>query len=224
MSNFYYNLCGGLNTQLTPIIMGADSKKMYWADGFNVEPFKNQGIARQKGNKVILNLAEKIEPKEPKILEGEENPCEDGTQTESVKAFEAVETSARAEGFSSAFSPVALYAYPKGAENFVLALSDGRIFYVEPAGAALREVYDFDTEISSVDFEYFLDGLVILPKTKAGSAVEGIYFNLSMKPEADVLNFKNTDGEAILAGAVCGYAGRLWISSGDTLLFSFGHV
>ena len=31
MGNFYYNLQGGLNTQLTPVLMGAESKIMYWA-------------------------------------------------------------------------------------------------------------------------------------------------------------------------------------------------
>mgnify|MGYP001086548432 FL=1 len=63
MGNFYYNLQGGLNTQLTPVLMGAESKIMYWADGFNVEPYKNQGITRQKGNQLLLKLAGKIPPR-----------------------------------------------------------------------------------------------------------------------------------------------------------------
>lgn len=95
MKNFYYNLCGGLNTQLTPIIMGADSRKMYWADGFNVEPYKNQGIARQKGNKTLLKIAEKIGPR----------PAGDGAETMAGAAFAETDAQAPTGGDLSAFLP-----------------------------------------------------------------------------------------------------------------------
>ncbi len=197
--------------------MGADSRKMYWADGFNVEPYKNQGIARQKGNKTLLKIAEKIGPR----------PAGDGAETMAGAAFAETDAQAPTGGDLSAFLPVGVVPYPKGGENFVLALSDGRIFYCEAAGSALREIYDFGAESAGVlaefegfCFEYFLDGLVILPKSQSGKAVEGIYFNPGAVREVDKLNFKNADGEPILAGAVCGYASRLWISSGDTLYYS----
>ena len=195
MSNFFYNLCGGLNTQLTPIMMGANTKKMYWASGFNVEPFKNQGVARQKGNKVFFNAAESVPLKN-------------------------TEEGAPAEELLSPAVPVALCSYPKGDKNFIMAHADGRIFSFDAAISSVKEIYDFGEEISGAVFEYFLDGIVILPKTLSGKAIDGIYFNAAASPQADCLNFKNTAGELIAAGCVCQYAGRLWISSGDTLYYT----
>ena len=32
---------------------------MYWADAFNVEPYKTQGITRQKGNQLLLDIGSK---------------------------------------------------------------------------------------------------------------------------------------------------------------------
>ena len=204
----YYNLQGGLNTQLTPIMMGADTQKMYWAEGSNVEPYKKQGITRQKGNQILLELASKIKPKEKKP----EN------QVSQVK--KANVKSAGTEDDLTGFKPVGAIAYPKGSKNIVLALSDGRIFYFKEATGTLNEIYDFDWKIESYVFEYFLDGLVVLPELYAGRAIEGFLFNPDADEETDILNFKNARGETIKATAVCQYAGRLWISSGSTLYYS----
>lgn len=208
MGNFYYNLQGGLNTQLTPVMLGADTKKMYWADGFNVEPYKNQGITRQKGNQTVLNISEKINPKQilPKTLGN--------------KAKEAYVKLAEPEAVSMEFEPVGIAAYPRGSKNFVLALSDGRIFYFTDAAGGLKEVHDFDCELEGFVFEYFLDGLVILPKSPYRETIEGVYFNPQNSAPVDFLNFKNADGKTIEACSVCQYAGRLWISSGSTLYYS----
>jgi hypothetical protein len=56
MSNFYYNLSGGINTAKTRIGMGQDTKKLYWWDSKNVEILKNQGVCRQKGNVKLFSL------------------------------------------------------------------------------------------------------------------------------------------------------------------------
>ncbi len=208
MGNFYYNLQGGLNTQLTPIMLGADSKKMYWADAFNVEPYKNQGITRQKGNQTFLKVASKI-PARRKNPENADN----------VEASENFQQEASGNDLNG-FVPAGVCAYPKGSKNLVLALSDGRIFYFDEATDALNEVYDFNRKISSYVFEYFLDGLVIQPEIYAGRAIEGIYFNPDNDEETDSLNFKDARGEAIKGTSICQYAGRLWISSGSTLYYS----
>ena len=220
MGNFYYNLCGGLNTQLTPVMMGADTKKMYWADGFNVEPYKNQGIARQKGNKTMLEISALIKPKTDETLPEQGTEYDNEAETLSVEALTEEGKPPLTGSDLSAFSPVALVAYPKGGENFLLGLSDGRVFAFDRAASSLRVVYDFGVETVNFAFEYFLDGIVILPKTQSGKPLDGIYYNPSMKNPVEFLNFKTADGEAISDGAVCGYAGRLWISSGDTLYYS----
>lgn len=208
MGNFYYNLQGGLNTQLTPIMLGADTKKIYWADGYNVEPYKNQGITRQKGNQTLLDISAKIKGKQiiPKPL--------------NITGIRAGFKSAEPEAFLMDFEPAGVAAYPKGSKNLVLAVSDGRIFYFTDATGAVNLVYDFECEISGFAFEYFLDGLVILPKSAEGEVIQGIYFNPSNKLQVDSLNFKNASGESIEAVSVCQYAGRLWISSGSTLYYS----
>ncbi len=56
MSNFYYNLSGGINTAKTRIGMGQDTKRLYWWDSKNVEILKNQGVCRQKGNVKLFDL------------------------------------------------------------------------------------------------------------------------------------------------------------------------
>jgi len=208
MGNFYYNLQGGLNTQLTPVLMGAESKIMYWADGFNVEPYKNQGITRQKGNQLLLKLAGKIPPRPNKP----ESLAAEGSIPEN--------TQEPPESDLSAVMPVGACAYPKGVKNFILALSDGRIFYFKDDLSTLNLIYDFERDISDYVFEYFLDGIVILPKKYTGSAIDGIYYNIYASEKVGRLNFKNSRGEVILASSVCQYAGRLWISSESTLYYS----
>jgi len=199
MGNFYYNLYGGLNTGLTPIKMGADTNKMYWADAFNVEPYKNQGVTRQKGNQVLLDLSKKIDFKN--------------------SASEALSRDAAGEA-TRGVKPIGGSEYPKGGKNFVLGLSDGRIFHFDAASGVLKQVYDFGREISKFVFEYFLDGLVILPVKYDGEAIDGIYYNILSTPKTRALNLKNPLGETISATAVCMYSGRLWVASGNTLYYS----
>ena len=57
----YYNLSGGINLSSTKTEMGLDTKRMYWADAYNVELLKNNGIKRQNGNAVYCELPEKEE-------------------------------------------------------------------------------------------------------------------------------------------------------------------
>lgn len=209
MENFYYNLIGGLNTELTPIVLGAKSAKVYWANAFNVEPYKNQGIIRQKGNQLIFSAADKIKPKAP-LAENIDSGHDSTNQNAAGQPQDDL-------------SPVKIAGvveYPKGGKNFVIAASDGRIFYFDAVTEALNQVFDFNAEISKFIFEYFLDGLVILPVKYAASALDGVYFNLNNAAKTEPLNFKNADGEIIRGTYVCQYASRLWISSGNTLYYS----
>ena len=57
----YYNLSGGINLSSTKTEMGLDTKRMYWADAYNVELLKNNGIKRQNGNAIYCELPEKEE-------------------------------------------------------------------------------------------------------------------------------------------------------------------
>lgn len=57
----YYNLSGGINQSLTKTELGLDTKRMYWADSKNIELLHNNGIRRQNGNAVYLELPEKEE-------------------------------------------------------------------------------------------------------------------------------------------------------------------
>ena len=54
MSNYYYNLAGGINLASTKTELGLDTKKIYWSDSENVEIYLNKGIIRQKGNAQIF--------------------------------------------------------------------------------------------------------------------------------------------------------------------------
>ena len=51
--------------------------------------------------------------------------------------------------------PVGACVYPKGVKNFILALSDGRIFYFKDDLSTLNLIYDFERDISDYVFEYF---------------------------------------------------------------------
>jgi len=116
MGNFYYNLIGGLNTELTPIKLGADNSKVYWAQALNVEPYKNQGVTRQKGNQIIFDARQKIP----------------------AKNFSTDASDEAAGGDLSPVKIVGVAEYPKGGENFVLALCDGRVFYFDATTGALN--------------------------------------------------------------------------------------
>lgn len=58
MENNYFNLSGGINQSLTKTALGCDVKKVCWSDSFNVELYQNVGIIKQKGNTVLIQLAE----------------------------------------------------------------------------------------------------------------------------------------------------------------------
>lgn len=209
MANFYYNLQGGLNTQLTPVKLGAESGKVYWTEGINVEPYKNQGVTRQKGNQIILDISKKI----------------DGA----------------AGGPSGDVLVIGAVEYPKGSKNLVIGLSDGRVFCFDRNLGTLKPVFDFNENenraeslsksgneaifpLSKFLFEYFLDGLVIIPQSSAPKAfkgfLDGIYYNPGFKNPVAALNLPKVDREVISVDSVCQYAGRLWVSSDATLYYS----
>ena len=52
----YYDLSGGTNLNMTKTELGADTRKLYWADSKNVEIYLNRGITKQKGNTLFLTL------------------------------------------------------------------------------------------------------------------------------------------------------------------------
>lgn len=54
----YYNLSGGINLGASKTELGLDTKRMYWSDSKNVELLNNNGIKRQNGNAVYLELPE----------------------------------------------------------------------------------------------------------------------------------------------------------------------
>lgn len=62
MQTFFYNLSGGINQSASKTALGLDVKKLYWADSKNIEILQNNGIVRQKGNTLLLqlNTAEEI--------------------------------------------------------------------------------------------------------------------------------------------------------------------
>lgn len=55
----YYDLSGGINLAVTKTELGLNTKKIYWADAENIEILSNKGIAKQKGNAIFYELAEK---------------------------------------------------------------------------------------------------------------------------------------------------------------------
>jgi hypothetical protein len=56
----YYNLSGGINQSLSKTELGADTKKVCWADSQNVEILNNRGIIRQKGNTLFSHVPDAI--------------------------------------------------------------------------------------------------------------------------------------------------------------------
>lgn len=56
MQTYFYNLAGGINQTTSKTALGLDTKKLYWADSQNVEILQNNGIIRQKGNVLLLQL------------------------------------------------------------------------------------------------------------------------------------------------------------------------
>lgn len=56
MQTFFYNLAGGINQSASKTALGLDTKKLYWADSQNIEILYDNGIIRQKGNALLLQL------------------------------------------------------------------------------------------------------------------------------------------------------------------------
>lgn len=56
MQTYFYNLAGGINQSASKTTLGLNTKKLYWADSKNIELLQNNGIIRQKGNTLLLNL------------------------------------------------------------------------------------------------------------------------------------------------------------------------
>lgn len=61
MKTFFYNLAGGINQAATKTELGLDTKVLYWSDSKNVEILQNNGIIRQKGNVLLLELNQQEE-------------------------------------------------------------------------------------------------------------------------------------------------------------------
>lgn len=61
MKTFFYNLAGGINQAATKTELGLDNKILYWADSKNVEILQNNGIIRQNGNTLLLQLMQEEE-------------------------------------------------------------------------------------------------------------------------------------------------------------------
>lgn len=61
MQTYFYNLAGGINQAASKTELGLDTKKLYWADSKNIEILQGSGIIRQKGNILLLNLADEEE-------------------------------------------------------------------------------------------------------------------------------------------------------------------
>lgn len=61
MQTYFYNLAGGINQAASKTELGLDTKKLYWTDSKNIEILQNSGIIRQKGNVLLLQLAEEEE-------------------------------------------------------------------------------------------------------------------------------------------------------------------
>lgn len=61
MQTYFYNLAGGINQAASKTALGLDTKKLYWADSQNIETLQNNGIIRQKGNVLLLQLTEEEE-------------------------------------------------------------------------------------------------------------------------------------------------------------------
>lgn len=56
MANYmYYNLHGGVNLVTSKTNLEQSSKKVFWSDSKNVEIYKNNGIARMKGNTKLFS-------------------------------------------------------------------------------------------------------------------------------------------------------------------------
>lgn len=58
MQTYFYDLAGGINQAASKTALGLDTKKLYWADSKNIEILQNNGIIRQKGNMLLLQLSE----------------------------------------------------------------------------------------------------------------------------------------------------------------------
>lgn len=58
MQTYFYDLAGGINQAASKTALGLDTKKLYWAGSKNIEILQNNGIIRQKGNTLLLQLSE----------------------------------------------------------------------------------------------------------------------------------------------------------------------
>ncbi len=56
MQTFFYKLSGGINQAASKTALGQDSKTLYWSDSENVEILQGNGIIKQKGNSLFLNI------------------------------------------------------------------------------------------------------------------------------------------------------------------------
>lgn len=61
MSFYFYDLSGGINLAQSKTTLGLDTKKVFWAQGENVEIYQNRGIIRQNGNILLCDIGENVQ-------------------------------------------------------------------------------------------------------------------------------------------------------------------
>jgi hypothetical protein len=57
MQTYFYNLAGGINQTASKTALGLDTKQLYWTDSKNIEILQGNGLIKQKGNTLLMNLA-----------------------------------------------------------------------------------------------------------------------------------------------------------------------
>lgn len=61
MQTYFYNLAGGINQIASKTALGLDTKQLYWADSKNIEILQGNGLIKQKGNTLLMNLTQEEE-------------------------------------------------------------------------------------------------------------------------------------------------------------------
>ena len=171
----FYDFSGGINTSSTQVMLGYGSKKLNWDDSYNVELYKNQGVARMSGNQTLLD-------------DDVEDNC----------------------------AIIAICEYPGATDGFVYARKDGKIKHYSNITRLSAVIFDYEKEITSVEFTRYLDGVVFF-----ASGCEGYYYNVSAEDEkVKPLNIKDSKDDNICPDAACTFAGRIWLAKDSTVYFS----
>lgn len=190
---FYYNLNGGLNTELTPVVLGSDTKRLYWAEAVNIEPYKNQGITRQKGNKTVAELSKLIESK-----------TEDGKTLE-IRPVSITPFTKSGNDIIIGLNDGRIFLYDSalGSIKFIWD------FEVSPEKYIFVHFLD-GIVISPLDYKEEAVNSIFFKLRKNKTVEEGISF----------IDFKDDNGNFLKPECGAQYAGRLWFSIGNTLYYT----